>query len=163
MSDDEPDELEASPGFRRAEPDATELAAARTQLADHRTALASERTLFAVLRTGFAIAAGGTVIIEVLGHQWPRWVKAPLAGALVIVGYWLIMAGVERYGVVARQVEATSQGAVKVLSTPVDEDSRDRAPGRARRRDRRVPTRLVRRRGRNPDGAVPSRERRFWG
>jgi uncharacterized membrane protein YidH (DUF202 family) len=97
-------------------PDSTELALARTRLADHRTALASERTLFAVLRTGFAIAAGGTVIIEVLGHQWPTWVKAPLAGALVIVGYALIMAGVERYGVVARAVQATSEGAVKVLS-----------------------------------------------
>lgn len=93
-----------------------ELARERTDLARHRTALASERTLFAVLRTGFAIAAGGTVIVEVLGQQWPRWVKAPLAGALVIVGYSLIMAGVERYGVVAREVEATSHHTVKVLS-----------------------------------------------
>ena len=88
----------------------------RTELARHRTALASERTLFAVLRTGFAIAAGGTVIIEVLGHQWPRWVKAPLAAALVIVGYALIMAGVERYSSVAKAVESTSDGMVKVLS-----------------------------------------------
>ena len=95
---------------------AEDLAGERTDLARHRTALASERTLFAVLRTGFAIAAGGTVIIEVLGHQWPRWVKAPLAGSLVLVGYALIMAGVERYGVVAREVEATSHGTVKVLS-----------------------------------------------
>jgi len=116
VSDNEPDDLGTRPVSDEPERDANELAAARTQLADHRTALASERTLFAVLRTGFTIAAGGTVIIEVLGHQWPRWVKAPLAGALVIVGYWLIMAGVERYGVVARQVEATSQGTVKVLS-----------------------------------------------
>ena len=92
------------------------MALTRTRLADHRTALASERTLFAVLRTGFAIAAGGTVIIEVLGQQWPRWAKAPLAGALMIVGYVLIMAGVERYGVVARAVEASSAGTVKVLS-----------------------------------------------
>ena len=107
---------EARSGVSATEPDTTELAATRTQLADHRTALAAERTLFAVLRTGFAIAAGGTVIIEVLGHQWPRWVKAPLAGALVIVGYWLIMAGVERYGVVARAVESTGDGTVKVLS-----------------------------------------------
>ena len=34
----------------------------------------------------------------------------------VIVGYWLIMAGVERYGVVARAVESTGDGTVKVLS-----------------------------------------------
>jgi uncharacterized membrane protein YidH (DUF202 family) len=116
MSDAEEGVREERPAPDEPEPDATELAATRTQLADHRTALASERTLFAVLRTGFAIAAGGTVIIEVLGHQWPTWVKAPLAGALVIVGYALIMAGVERYGVVARAVEATSDGTVKVLS-----------------------------------------------
>ena len=92
------------------------LASERTDLARHRTALASERTLFAVLRTGFAIAAGGTVIIEVLGHQWPRWVKGPLAGSLVIVGYAMIMAGVERYTAVAKAVELTSHGTVKVLS-----------------------------------------------
>lgn len=93
-----------------------ELGDQRTELARHRTALASERTLFAVLRTGFAIAAGGTVIIEVLGQQWPRWVKAPLAGSLVVVGYALILAGVERYAAVARAVEETSGGTVKVLS-----------------------------------------------
>lgn len=116
MSDAEARGAHARPSPGRSEPDANELAVARTKLADHRTALASERTLFAVLRTGFAIAAGGTVIIEVLGHQWPRWVKAPLAGAIVVVGYALIMAGVERYSVVASAVEATSDGAVKVLS-----------------------------------------------
>jgi len=116
MGDDEERHLEPRTASGEPEPDATDLAVTRTRLADHRTALASERTLFAVLRTGFAIAAGGTVIIEVLGQQWPRWVKAPLAGALVIVGYVLIMAGVERYGVVARAVEASSDGTVKVLS-----------------------------------------------
>lgn len=116
MGDDEERQFEARTAFFEAGPNTTELAVTRTRLADHRTALASERTLFAVLRTGFAIAAGGTVIIEVLGQQWPRWVKAPLAGALVIVGYVLIMAGVERYGIVAKAVEASSDGAVKVLS-----------------------------------------------
>ena len=107
---------EADRASGQPELDTTDLAVVRTRLADHRTALASERTLFAVLRTGFAIAAGGTVIIEVLGQQWPTWVKAPLAGALVIIGYELIMAGVERYGVVARAVEESSDGTVKVLS-----------------------------------------------
>ena len=116
MGDSDPRDFEAPTSSGEPEPDAVELAVARTRLADHRTALASERTLFAVLRTGFAIAAGGTVIIEVLGQQWPRWVKAPLAGTLVIVGYVLIMAGVERYGAVARAVEASSEGTVKVLS-----------------------------------------------
>ena len=116
MGDAETGGLQGRSAPGQSEPDATELAVARTRLADHRTALASERTLFAVLRTGFAIAAGGTVIIEVLGHQWPTWLKAPLAGALVIVGYALIMAGVERYGAVARVVESTSDGTVKVLS-----------------------------------------------
>ena len=116
MGDSDPRDFEAHTSSGEPEPDAVELAVARTQLADHRTALASERTLFAVLRTGFAIAAGGTVIIEVLGQQWPRWVKAPLAGTLVIVGYVLIMAGVERYEAVARAVEASSEGTVKVLS-----------------------------------------------
>ena len=99
------------------------LAGERTELARHRTALASERALFAVLRTGFAIAAGGTVIIEVLGHQWPRWVKAPLAAALVIVGYALIMAGVERYSSVreSRRVHQRRHG--QGVVSPVDEDA----------------------------------------
>lgn len=99
-----------------AESTTTELARTRTRLAQHRTALAAERTLFAALRTGLAIAAGGAVIIELLGAQWPAWVRVPLAAALVVIGYALIFAGVSRYRSVAKEVESTGQDQVNLLS-----------------------------------------------
>ena len=92
------------------------LAAARTASADHRTALAAERTLYAVLRTGFSIAAGGTVVVELLGGDWPSWLKAVLAGTLVVAGYTMIIAGLRRYEAVARAVAATSDGDTGPLS-----------------------------------------------
>lgn len=106
-------------GSDESDPDgesAEGLAEERTGFADHRTALASERTLYAVLRTGLSIAGGGAVVVELLGSDWPSWLKSILAGALVVAGYAMIIAGLRRYEDVARQVEATSRGFVRVLS-----------------------------------------------
>ncbi|MGI9609004.1 MAG: YidH family protein [Acidimicrobiia bacterium] len=74
-------------------------------LSKQRTYLAAERTLFAVIRTGLAIAAGGAVIIEILGAQWPQWVRIPLAGAFLIVGYTLVIYGLNRYRGIAKHIK----------------------------------------------------------
>lgn len=76
-----------------------------TFLARQRTYLAAERTLFAVIRTGLAIAAGGAVIIEVLGSDWPQWVRIPLAAAFLVVGYWLVIYALNRYRGIAKRVQ----------------------------------------------------------
>ena len=107
---------DGSDGSGQDRDSAADLADERTSFADHRTALASERTLYAVLRTGLAIAGGGAVVIELLGGDWPSWLKSILAGTLVVAGYAMIIAGLRRYEAVARQVEATSEGSIEVLS-----------------------------------------------
>jgi len=76
-----------------------------SELAEQRTYLAAERTLFAVLRTGLAIAAGGGVIISLLGEDWPSWVQAPLAAAFLIVGYFLVLHGLSRYRGIAEHIK----------------------------------------------------------
>ena len=77
-------------------------------LARQRTFLAAERTLFAVLRTGLAIAAGGTVIISLLGNDWPDWVQIPLAATFLVLGYYLVLQGLRRYRGIAKHVERRS-------------------------------------------------------
>ena len=76
-----------------------------SQLALERTYLAAERTLFAVLRTGLSIVAGGTVIVALLGEDWPEWVQGSLAGAFLVVGYALVFLGLRRYHGIAKHVE----------------------------------------------------------
>jgi uncharacterized membrane protein YidH (DUF202 family) len=75
-----------------------------SELARQRTYLAAERTLFAVLRTGLAIAAGGSVIVSLLGDEWPSWVQVPLAAVFLIVGYYLMLHGLRRYRGIADRV-----------------------------------------------------------
>lgn len=76
-----------------------------SELALQRTYLAAERTLFAVLRTGLAIAAGGSVIVALLGETWPTWVQVPLAATFLIVGYFLVLHGLQRYRGIAQHVK----------------------------------------------------------
>jgi len=76
-----------------------------SQLALERTYLAAERTLFAVLRTGLAIVAGGTVIVTLLGEDWPDWVQGLLAGSFLVVGYALVVIGLRRYHGIAGHVK----------------------------------------------------------
>ena len=86
-----------------------------TDLARQRTFLAAERTLFAVLRTGLAIAAGGSVIIALLGDQWPSWVQVPLAGAFLVVGYSLVLHGLGRYRGIAKHVERQAGERLEII------------------------------------------------
>lgn len=87
-----------SPTDASAQPDSSQLALERTYLA-------AERTLFAVLRTGLSIVAGGTVIVTLLGEDWPEWVQGSLAGAFLVVGYGLVFLGLRRYHGIAKHVK----------------------------------------------------------
>ena len=66
-------------------------------LALQRTHMAAERTFQATLRTGFAIAGAGTVIVTILGKNWPQWLSILLAGVFIVVGYTMIIIMLERY------------------------------------------------------------------
>lgn len=86
-----------------------------TGLARQRTYLAAERTLFAVLRTGLAIAAGGTVIIRLLGETWPSWVQVPLAAVFLFVGYSMLIYGMQRYRMITRQIRREGGGGLEIV------------------------------------------------
>ena len=70
-----------------------------------RTHLATERTFFAALRTGLAIAAGGIVIVKILGDNWPDLLSFLLAGVFIFVGYGMMLAGLSRYKAVVSRLE----------------------------------------------------------
>jgi uncharacterized membrane protein YidH (DUF202 family) len=86
-----------------------------TGLARQRTYLAAERTLFAVLRTGLAIAAGGTVIITLLGDTWPTWVQVPLAAVFLLVGYSLLLYSMQRYRAIARRIQREGGAGLEIV------------------------------------------------
>jgi uncharacterized membrane protein YidH (DUF202 family) len=69
----------------------------RNLLALQRTHMAAERTFQATLRTGFAIAGAGTVIVTILGENWPEWLSLLLAGVFIVVGYTMIIIMLQRY------------------------------------------------------------------
>jgi len=85
------------------------------ELARQRTFLAAERTLFAVLRTGLAIAAGGSVIVSLLGDSWPSWVQVPLAAAFLVVGYFLVLHGLRRYRGIAEHVNREAGQRLEIM------------------------------------------------
>ena len=94
------------PNRQQPSPKSSEAAPpSNSQLAVERTYLAAERTLFSVLRTGLAIVAGGTVIVTLLGEEWPDWVQGLLAGAFLVVGYALVVIGLRRYHGIAGHVK----------------------------------------------------------
>lgn len=86
------------------------------ELARQRTTLAAERTLYAVLRTGLAIAAGGPVIISVLGDEWPTWIKTLLAVAFLAIGYVLLLLGLSRYRALATAMKRQGAGEFEIIS-----------------------------------------------
>jgi uncharacterized membrane protein YidH (DUF202 family) len=73
------------------------LGPSSTELAKERTYLAAERTLFAALRTGLSIAGGGSLVVTLLGDEWPRWVQVPLVVTFLGTGYWMALLGLQRY------------------------------------------------------------------
>ena len=101
-------------GEPAADPDA-EPTLDSTGLARQRTYLAAERTLFAVLRTGLAIAAGGTVIITLLGDTWPTWVQVPLAAVFLLVGYSLLLYSMQRYRAIARRIQREGGAGLEIV------------------------------------------------
>jgi uncharacterized membrane protein YidH (DUF202 family) len=101
-------------GEPAADPDA-EATLDSTGLARQRTYLAAERTLFAVLRTGLAIAAGGTVIITLLGDTWPTWVQVPLAAVFLLVGYSLLIYSMQRYRAIARRIQREGGAGLEIV------------------------------------------------
>lgn len=86
-----------------------------TDLARQRTYLAAERTLFAVLRTGLAIAAGGTVIVKLLGDTWPVWVQVPLAAVFLLVGYSMLIYSMQRYRAIARRIQREGGAGLEIV------------------------------------------------
>ena len=86
-----------------------------TELARERTRLAAERTLFAALRTGLAIAGGGSLVVTLLGDEWPRWVQVPLVVTFLVTGYWMALLGLQRYRVGLRALERESGHAHQAL------------------------------------------------
>lgn len=101
-------------GEPAADPDA-EPTLDSTGLARQRTYLGAERTLFAVLRTGLAIAAGGTVIITLLGDTWPRWVQVPLAAVFLLVGYSMLIYSMQRYRAIARRIQRERGAGLEIV------------------------------------------------
>jgi uncharacterized membrane protein YidH (DUF202 family) len=67
------------------------------RLAVERTHMAVERTYFATLRTGLAIAGAGTVVVGIVGEDWPEWLSLLLSAVFVVVGYTMILVTLNRY------------------------------------------------------------------
>ncbi len=81
-----------------------ELAQERTDWAYERTQMASTRTFFALLRTGLAIAGGGSAITAILAEGWPDWVVGLLAGVFIVIGFFIMLGGLQRYQRLARRL-----------------------------------------------------------
>lgn len=82
-----------------------EITTDSTMLAVQRTYMAAERTFYAVLRTGLAIAAGGTVIVRILGDRWPEWLSLLLSGVFIVVGYTMILVSLNTYRKAANKLK----------------------------------------------------------
>ena len=70
-----------------------------------RTHMAAERTYFAVLRTGLAIAAAGTVVVAILGENWPEWLIVLLAAVFIAVGYTMIIVTLDNYQKIVNRLQ----------------------------------------------------------
>lgn len=81
-----------------------DLAQTRTGFALERTHMAATRTYFALLRTGMAIAGGGALVTSVLADGWPEWVIALLSGIFFLVGFTIMIAGLQKYIFIANKV-----------------------------------------------------------
>ena len=75
------------------------------RLALERTHMAAERTFLAVLRTGLAIAGAGTVIVAILGDNWPEWLSISLAAVFIVIGYSMIIITLEKYQKIFKRLQ----------------------------------------------------------
>lgn len=71
--------------------------------------MAATRTYFALLRTGLAIAGGGALITTILADDWPDWLVGVLAGSFIIVGFTIMIAGLQRYILVATKLAGNDE------------------------------------------------------
>ena len=97
-----------------------ELAGLRSEMANERTVMASIRTYLALLRTGIAIAGGGTLIVSILSEGWPEWVVVSLYGVFVVIGYGIMIWGLQQYHQVMALVEddvGVRVPSIRVLTT----------------------------------------------
>ena len=66
-------------------------------------------------RTGLAIAGGGSVIVAILGSSWPDWVVAILAGIFIVVGFIIMISGLQRYHKLTKRLAI--EGEVETIPT----------------------------------------------
>ena len=85
------------------------LAQVRTDFALERTHMAATRTYFALLRTGMAIAGGGALVTSILVDGWPEWVVGLLSGVFILVGFIIMIAGLQKYIFIAKTVAVDDQ------------------------------------------------------
>ena len=81
-----------------------DLAQLRTDFALERTHMAATRTFFALLRTGMAIAGGGALVTSILADGWPDWLVGLLSGVFILVGFTIMLAGLQRYIFIAKTI-----------------------------------------------------------
>lgn len=91
------------------------LAQERTDWAYERTQMASTRTFFALLRTGLAIAGGGSAVTAILARDWPDWVVGLLASVFILVGFAIMLGGLQRYRKMAERLAV--EGEVEAIPT----------------------------------------------
>ena len=70
-----------------------------------RTHMAAERTYFSVLRTGLAIASAGTVVVAILGENWPEWLSLLMAAIFMAVGYTMIIVTLNNYQKIVNRLQ----------------------------------------------------------
>ena len=85
-------------------PDTNQPAETRTDFALEHTHMAATRTFLALLRTGIAIAGVGTLVTTILAKAWPEWVVGFLSGVFILIGFSIMIAGLQRYIVIAKTV-----------------------------------------------------------
>ena len=76
--------------------------------------MAATRTYFALLRTGMAIAGGGALVATILVNGWPEWLVGLLSGVFILVGFIIMIAGLQKYIFIAKTVAVDDQ--INVIS-----------------------------------------------
>ena len=86
-----------------------DLSQTRTDYALERTHMAATRTYFALLRTGIAIAGGGALVTSILANGWPEWMIGLLSASFILVGFTIMIAGLQRYIFIAKSLASSDE------------------------------------------------------
>jgi hypothetical protein len=57
-----------------------------------------------LLRTGLAIAGGGALKTSILARDWPEWVIWLLSTVFVVVGFGVMIVGLQKYNQITEQL-----------------------------------------------------------